>query len=438
MNNNQESIFLNKQKFLYYHKNNKEQHLIPNTSKAKETAILDGAKYFDTFSFCRSSEPSFPPAKKWGDLHIRFSAKKQITDENINCIKNTIRTFLYNNLDLKFNNFDSIKVIMLGNLGFGLSLPARLFKLENGNPLLPEIYQYITEKFEEFYLEKDREQNYIIHRGAFTNLDNVKLYKSYSIPLNLNNFISNNWSQLQTLSISPQKWIEKPSNSSEVPISYDLLRTLKIKAREIHHDKKMNLLKKQCDFIERTLKKTDIPKQEISVFTDVMRSFSIPITKRLLSEINKDRYKKITIEEQSSDIIDIPRISCEQIKAKKLCLSAKCNKNFPVEILMGWRPIIPLNRQNTGMIDVQTVKCAISILQKMLTRRIMEFQARDAHRLVRGSFRTITEVESGLRLLKEHNFLIQCKFPEYSYPGRRPSPWFLVNPMGTGKLSFQY
>lgn len=78
--------------------------------------------------------------------------------------------------------------------------------------------------------------------------------------------------------------------------------------------------------------------------------------------------------------------------------------------------------------SARAVKCAIKLTGWLQRDGIVEFRRRDALRAVDGSFTLDTGVDEALRLMTAHGYLIQCPLPTYSFGGRPPSPWYVVNP----------
>jgi len=433
--NKQETIYSKNQKFLHYFKQKgNTAFLIPDTSSAKEKARLEGAQFFSTYKFCRYDRHSFPQARKWGDLYIRFSyTRLTVMEEAFHQFKSLIPDLFYQILGI--DNLNNIKIIMLEGEGYGLSVPARLLQLAQGHPLLPEIYQYLTIKFQEYYSKANCIKYFQIWLANLTDIENVKHGDKYKIPLAFQDFFSKTYNELQILSNDRQEYIEKSPNI--MTIDSQTLKHLKHHAQKIYiKEKEIKFLIKECDLFKTIIEKSYIPEEERTLINFVINSFDRAIRYSLLGKLNekKEETGKIRFQELTHDIFGNAGTICQKVRDKKLCFNKQCKKNSPVEIIVGWEPIISLNMTQPDFRKVQTHKCAISILRKIFNHGIFEFTERDAHRLVRGSFSTIHEVNSALQLLEKHNFLTRFELGDYSYLGRRPGPWFLLNKLWDGKL----
>ncbi|MBP2312941.1 hypothetical protein [Azospirillum soli] len=98
-----------------------------------------------------------------------------------------------------------------------------------------------------------------------------------------------------------------------------------------------------------------------------------------------------------------------------------------------WRPLIPLLDASgvsacSSAFPERTVRCAIKLVAWLRSCGVTEFRRRDALRAVDGTFTLNKGVADALTVLIAHGHLKECPFPPYSYPGKRASPWFIVNP----------
>jgi hypothetical protein len=75
---------------------------------------------------------------------------------------------------------------------------------------------------------------------------------------------------------------------------------------------------------------------------------------------------------------------CAELKESGRCPNKQCALNSPGEMLVRWPQVHPFDPIRLDF-DQDTLKCAIAILQKLERLGVSEFQARDAHRLVRGT-----------------------------------------------------
>lgn len=431
MSPKQEEIFQSNKKFFYFYKRGPNQYkrvLIPYTENAKEMAITQGALFFSTYRSCRHDRQLFPPARKWGDLYIRFKRTKTLSNEEFEVIKNVIRNFF--SRKLKLHSLDRAKIIVLGDMGFGLSVPADYFRLRDGHPLLPNIYACVTEWFENYCAKVISEKNYIIEKGSITDIENIKNGKKYNIPLTIGEFYSFSYEEILSLSVSPKNYIGTNEETIYERIAPEILNSLIKKAQEKCLSETMDkILIKKCNFLRHSIESGFIPESTRHLLCDVLERFS-PEERNFLIKKHKDR--KILLSGFKPFIN--PEAICEKLHKAKLCFNRDCNRKSPSELLNVWANCIPFEGSTADDSELQKTKCAILILQKIKQRGICEFTRRDIHRLVRGSFPTKAEVENGLRLLEKHNLLIRFEVQNYSYPGRRPSPWFLLTPLWDGKI----
>jgi len=105
-----------------------------------------------------------------------------------------------------------------------------------------------------------------------------------------------------------------------------------------------------------------------------------------------------------------------------------------------WKPPLPLLSSQHNITahpheasDIG-VKCAISLLQWCRQFKITEFRRRDASRAVDGTFTRDYGLDEALNILLAHGYLREFTMPRYTYPGRRPSPWYVLNPLWNGYL----
>lgn len=75
-----------------------------------------------------------------------------------------------------------------------------------------------------------------------------------------------------------------------------------------------------------------------------------------------------------------------------------------------------------------TVACAGKILKWIADNNITQFSTREAHRAVRGTFKTMKEIEPGLDELEGRGYVRLLSLPKKAGPGRRPGKKYNVNP----------
>lgn len=433
MSPKQEEIYQENPKFFYFYKRNSNQYkkfLIPYTENAKKRAIEQGALFFSSYRSCRHNRQFFPRARKWGDLYIRFTKIGLVTNEGFDSIKNVISIFF--SQQLKLHRLDAAKVIILGDMGFGLMVPSEYFQLQGGHPLLPKIYHCVTEMLGNYYAKSFCEKSYKIEKSDLTDIENVNNADRYNIPLTFGEFLSYSYGQVIDLSMSPKNIEGTGKKDVYGSISNNLFRLMIKKAqREDHFDNIGKFLIDRCDLFRGLKKSRFISDPQKPLLLNALEGYAPKVQKFLIEELQKSG---IIIGELFPANIISSKTICEKLRTAKLCFNKNCNHKAPSELLNVWSNCVPFQRILKDVSELQKSKCAILILQKLKHRGISEFTSRDALRLVRGSFPTIDEVESGLQLLERHNLLIRFELGDYSYPGRRPAPWFLLNKLWDGKI----
>ena len=345
MNPHQEKIYESKRTFLYYHTRQQKKILIPDTLKARQKAIKNGAVAFDTLSFFRHPDKKFPPPRKSGDCYIVIRDEEDNNDatksQRHRFIKEIIFRFLtYHKINLQhiaFNkhNFDE----------FGFQIPSWLLGLENGHFYLTDIYRHIAIKLTGVCKYSYGLKDFTIKYNSLIEAD-MSIRCNRPKILTAEEFTLHNYKDFMNLSIEPHE--------------------------AIHFSQPQE------------------PRRRQRIIMDI-------ILKVFKNGTQKEIFSRHT-----------------------------------------WPPSIPLkNDYLVAKSSPATIKCALMIFRKVTDLGIWEFQARDAHRLVRGTFKKIDEVKRGLDMLAEHHFLLRSDFPRYSYPGRRPSEWYIVNPTAAITRIFQ-
>ena len=407
-----ETIYQNKIKFLRFQvEGNKEWRFVPYTLKAINRISGDEIKYFSPYSFHRIDTKGYQKAKKYGDWHISVSIRET------NAID--LRDAFYNILSLFFREIGLRQIdpsCLMGDIQFNrdhfnFSLPSRFFRLEGGSDLLPEIYECINEVAVE--CSKHLKCNYFRINSRVLSEEEVKseIQNSglpHTIPQGLSDFCNN------------------------VVIPVDKFNLLKRKAGAKRLEKKAARLVRTCDFIKRvrSMKVKEI--EDNSFVSEAIRAFPMPIRAKFFKEILV-RNNPFLNELIHSKLL-LNRTSCEQIKKQKLCFQATCTCRTPLEMISNWPVIKPLPIAAEYNVNIDILECAILILQKIKELSVSELQQRDVHRLVEGSFPTSEDLEPGIRLLEEHNFLTRIYPPQTCLSGRPPSPWILVNELWDGEI----
>lgn len=77
--------------------------------------------------------------------------------------------------------------------------------------------------------------------------------------------------------------------------------------------------------------------------------------------------------------------------------------------------------------------CAQKLVRRITLNNLMEFSQRDAQRETGEALHGPTGegggVADALQILIGGHYIMKCSLPRIDYPCRRPSPWFLVNPL---------
>ena len=81
-----------------------------------------------------------------------------------------------------------------------------------------------------------------------------------------------------------------------------------------------------------------------------------------------------------------------------------------------------------GMIGADpSIEAAKTVLAWIRFNRVEEFSRRECHRTLRGTFPHVSKLKPGLEVLEERGYLIPLD-TEATGPGRRPGPFYKVNP----------
>lgn len=413
----QETIYKNKRKFLYYFVgDHRPGALIPDTHAAREDALKNGATSFSTLSFCRHHVPGLPAPRKWGNLHLQCIMPGKQSPEAFDALKRSLNTFLSN---IGLASGVDILVVPQGECFFQLIVPDLLLGFENGHPLLAEIYEFAA-KCGSDCLKRDGLDNYSLSSSTTCSSLHNTLQISFSqfINISINDYIN----------IKDIKYT-KTSDNTFITVSpqlkYELIKGgIKIWSTNIY-----KMLSSRCWFLKRFTSKL-LPPEDIKLLLGIS-GLPQPVKQCFLdAAVNNMRGRMV-------DQVPVVETTtqCSYLKKSNRCRKTQCTLASPGELLAHWPQVTPFS-PNGNDVDIKALKCAIAIFQKLAKRKVSEFQARDAHRMVRGTYGTICEVEKGLDLLEARGFVVRADMPHYSHVGRRPSPWFLVNPKVQGQLFF--
>ncbi|RJP93927.1 MAG: hypothetical protein C4518_04880 [Desulfobacteraceae bacterium] len=430
---NQNDIYAGKRKFLYYYtpQPSPQKILIPDTPNALKKAIDKGAKAFDTLSFCRYPDRIFPAPRRWGDLYITIQDSNIIeNDHRFYSIKNVISDFLTYNLKIGRES-GIFNVFSLD--GVGLQINSWTLRLEGGEDKLSDIYCHIAALLKKEFDKRGLTGFKIENRDRIET--SISKYHNYSNALNHNEFFSNGYEVLKALSKQPRVWNNVSQSGSTRQIPPQIFMMIINEIREQQIEKTLIQLFKHCRFLNHCINGIkDIP-AEILPYIDGIQDVSPKVLNAIFEKTNQEFTRHLMPMRRITPTVPS---TCDQLKSLEICYNEKCSRQSPEGIFdPNWKwpnPILLPKHSSGDRSALHKIKCAVMIFQILTKSGIGEFDARDALRLVRGTFPTMDEVRAGLELLTDHFFLVPCDFPPYSYAGRRSSEWYIVNPMANDQL----
>jgi hypothetical protein len=74
------------------------------------------------------------------------------------------------------------------------------------------------------------------------------------------------------------------------------------------------------------------------------------------------------------------------------------------------------------------VEGARRVLRWLVDSQLRRFQKRDAYQALKGTFKTVDQLDPVLRILEQHALIRPEPFPDRGGPGRKPSPFYEVQP----------
>jgi len=412
--NNQDRIYERKRRFLrYYLKDNRTGVLIPDTPAARNKALENGALFFSTLSSCRGFLPGLPAPRKWGDLHLQCA----VSSEEFDSLKDALSTFFHTKMGL--GGLGCLSVVPEGKHGIRIIVPARILGLEGGHPLLAEIYEFVSEEASTWLKRCGFDHAVTSARGyEVGQLAETLSYPQFTA-MGLGDFMKRNWPDENDPG-------HDDNPSPPLPNNLSLLKG----GKRIWEGKLFNTFCNKCEFLNHFV--SGVPTMTDLECLDGILDVPQPVKKRFLISALKNM--------GGSPGEPIPSATaathCEHLKSRGRCSKDGCTHHSPGELIVRWPQFSPFEPIRNA-VDDDILKCAIAIIQKMENRGIKEFQARDALRLIRGTFPTMDEVERGLDLLEARGFIVFADMPDYAHVGRRPSPWYLINPRARGHLFHQ-
>nr|WP_321259062.1 hypothetical protein [uncultured Pseudodesulfovibrio sp.] len=416
--NPQEKIYTGKRRFIrYYGANENSGYLIPDTPAAKQRALNNGAKYFSTFSSCRISQPGILIPRKWGDLHLQICLSHKSFDY-FPTFKNWLHSLLTK--ELLIGELESISIGFNGLGIWEIVVPDYILGFDQGHPLLAEAYDYVAQL---------AEQSLHKHVVAGSTSKSLRLYEVHQANKRMpfSTFMQASLDDCESWECNKSR-----SNSQRAltTLSHRSTRLFFLKGgKKIWIQKVSQKIGAKCEFLNRIA--SCYPVMEDIKLLMGISSLPEAVRQFFLTSAIKNNGGSLGAPIPTNDTV----VTCNTIRELGRCKKKQCTLNSPGELLVKWPQVIPFSRIPNG-IDTEVLKCAIAVFQKLEKREVFEFQARDAHRLVRGSFKTISIVEEGLALLEGRGFVVRPDMPDYSHAGRRPSPWYLVNPSGHKQLFY--
>jgi hypothetical protein len=135
----QKRLIVNAPRLVFYYVEQKPGGIIPNTQNARRWAVEKrGATHFDCFAFHRFNLHNDPCDYKVGDFYCTIIANNAKYINN-----NDIFRFIIDLLidSLRLCGPSSARLIYLGELRLGLTIPAKFFGIEDGGEFLPYLYR---------------------------------------------------------------------------------------------------------------------------------------------------------------------------------------------------------------------------------------------------------------------------------------------------------
>ena len=348
MTPHQRKILQEAPKFRYYYlPETRERQLIPDADNdtdraaARKYALNWGATHFSARSFYRFEVDGQPSPHQFGDFYCRLTAQRFDALTAIRRMLLLAEALAF--CKLRISVQQSVRFTYLGEWRLGMTIPAAVFGLEGGSPVLRDYYLVLAEEMRKWAVEFGFGDIEISHDDGI-DVENCQLsHGAYAVPLM--------WDELAAM----------------------------------------------CEggSLQAILSPRSAP--------------SIAFRERINTEVHFD-------------------VMCE---AKSRWTARRKAGGAPKREWPTLRPLI----DDTGASacgsahSEAAVKCAIKLLAGWFRPRgISEFRRQNALRAVGGSFTLDNGVADALQILMAHNYLQECPFPAYRYPGRRPSPWYLVNP----------
>jgi hypothetical protein len=317
-------------------------HLIPDTTNARKRALVQGATHFDALTFLRFDETSAPARRLFGDFYCRLIGHRFAGDDLFQIAASVIPNIFMYPLQA---DVSAVSITYVNEHVVGITIPASMFGMEDGSPLLDRIYRTFADWLQR-EVRKQAPSIFIGYDGSVDAANRPYGNGTFAVPLTWDEYGAASPEKLKQLSRSPREVSPAPS-SSRFP-------------------------------------------------------------KELLSHIENSagHQHRLAMQSAAGQVMGNPALA--------------------------WTASSPLVDERGALVCMgaspEGIKCALRILNWLRFSKISEFRQRDALRTVDGTFTLGYGAGEALNLLTHHAYIRVCEFPEYDYPGRRPSPWYIVSP----------
>ena len=183
---------------------NRKWQAIPDTQKARESAIRQGAM-FSTWSSLSGpyKGDGHPEPIRCGDLPLDFDSKDD-PGQTLKDLRHLCLLYLPELFDLDPYSF---RFFLSGGKGFHAVIPAELFNAQGGDPCLPLIYKKIVSDWKERFELKTLDMSlYCMGRGKMFRIANIKRNNGqYKVPISLEEVRDLSYNDLWKLGAAPRE-----------------------------------------------------------------------------------------------------------------------------------------------------------------------------------------------------------------------------------------
>lgn len=228
-----------------------ERHLIPDTPKAREQALCEGATAFCTVSFSEPYEKGKPEPVRYGDLYLDFDCK----DNPLQAIKDAVAfvTAMLYRFDFDPN---SLHYWLSGGKGCHIAIPAALFGGEDGDPKLPLIYAAMLKEISESECNPIAATldyaMYQMKTGRLLRIENVKRRNGrYKVPLTWDEFSCLTGNELLTLTKHPRTLPTHVLTVERCPRFEEFFQRVQMSVNDLHSNQihAVEAMDKECTFL---------------------------------------------------------------------------------------------------------------------------------------------------------------------------------------------